>query len=146
LLLVLVGVTVVSFWGAEQVVDIRSVDGGKPGEGRVYVECRPDGVIVHPHRQVLTLADLDDPQRWGRSPFGRCLAGLSSGHHGGSVYFLVRPKGLTVYRKALTFAFAAGGGTADAVAQGRARFAIGQQMVFMPGPVRVAQGQQGGQP
>ena len=137
LMFVLAGITVVSFWGAEQVVvDLPQMQEGRPGFGRIYVECRARSLLVHPSEDAVRAEDLDDPRRWASSPFGQCLTRLSTGK-ASSLFFLVRPKGLAVFRKALSYAFAAGGGTADAADAGRARFSVGHQMVTMPGPIRV---------
>ena len=142
LMFVLVGVTIVSFWGAEQVImNIPQSEGGKAGAGRIYVECRSDGLIIHPDKTLVALADLEDTTRWMETPFAECLGKLSDGEKTGSIFFLVRKDGLDLFRKALGYAFLAGGGTADAVAQGRARFTMGQQMVTMPGPIKVIQGE-----
>lgn len=136
LMFVLAGVTVVSFWGAEQViVDVRQLEDGKPGFGRVYVECLARGLLVHPGETMVSADALEDSDRWLDSRFGLCLGRLATG--GGSLYFLVRPKGLAVFRRALGYAFSAGGGTATAVADGRARFSVGHQMVLLPGPIKV---------
>lgn len=138
LMLVLVGVAVTSFWGAEQViVEVPSVDGGSASPGRIYVECADDGLVVHPEEIVVSLEDLEDPARWINGPYGRCLIELRRRGDGGSVHFLVRRGGLAVFRKALGYAFAAGGGTTDAVARGEAVFSIGRQLVLMPGTIRV---------
>jgi len=138
LMFVLAGVTVVSFWGAEQVVmDVRQVGDGRPGFGRVYVECRASGLILHPRGKRVSAEELAAPRQWTAGPFGECLGRLSGAGRGGSLFFLVRPRGFAVFRQALSYAFAAGGGTADAVADGRARFSVGHQMVRMPGAIRV---------
>ena len=135
LMFVLAGVTVVSFWGAEQViVDVRQLKDGKPGFGRVYVECLARGLLVHPGEALVPADALEDKDRWLDGPFGLCLSKLSAG---GSLFFLVRPQGIAVFRRALGYAFSAGGGTATAVADGRARFSVGHQMVLLPGPIRV---------
>lgn len=146
LMFVLAGVTVVSFWGAEQVVmDIKQQPGGKPGFGRVYIECRPEGLIVYPRQELVRASVLARATSWYDSAFGRVLARLARGR-GGSLYFLVRPKGLPVFRLALGYTYAAGGGTSDAVAAGAAKFPIGHQMVLMPGPIRIVSGKEAGSP
>jgi hypothetical protein len=137
LMFVLVCITVVSFWGAEVVVEVPSVVSGLPGKGTIYVECTGEGLLVHPEKDVNTLEDLDDPALWVRGPYGRCLAQLRTNKRGGTVHFLIREDGLPVFRKALSYALVAGGGTADAVSHGSALFSIGQQLVTMPGPIRV---------
>jgi len=140
LIFVLVGVTIVSFWGAEQVItDVRQSKDGRAGVGRIYVECRAEGLLVHPNKTVVSAADLEDPTRWLDSPYGECLSRLSGGKQAGSIFFLVRSDGLAVFRKALGYAFVAGGGTGEAVTEGRARFTMGHQIVTMPGPIRVVQ-------
>lgn len=141
LMFVLAGITVASFWRAEQVVvDDRTRGPGVPAKGRIYVECRPDGLIVHPEKIVVSLDDLDDPGRWVEGPYGRCLTRLVREGRGGSVYFLVRRGGVSVFRKALEYALAAGGGTVDAVARGDALFSVGRQLVAMPGGIQVTRG------
>lgn len=138
LIFVLVGVTVVSFWGAEQVVvEVKGTGHGRPGAGRIYVECRPDGLIVHPDKVVVSLQDLEDPSRWIEGPFGKCLSKLTSSGRGGSVFFLVRRGGFPVYRKTLEYTLTFGGGTVEAVSRGDALFSIGHQLVVMPGALRV---------
>lgn len=140
LLFVLVGVTLVSFWGAEQVIlETESSKGGQPGFGRTYIECRSSGLVIHPEQAETPRENLEDSARWLETPFGECLGKLASGQKEGSLFFLVRKDGLPTYRKALGYAFQAGGGTADAVREGQARFSLGYQMVTMPGPIRVVQ-------
>ena len=139
LVVVLVCVTITSFWGAELVVepiDLPST-GSDAGPGRIYVECRADGLIVHPHDLIVSLDDLEDPSRWIGGPYGQALSDVSSHRGAGSVFFLVRRGGLPVFRKALGYAMAVGGGTAEDSEQGTATFSIGQQRVTMPGPIRV---------
>ena len=146
LMFVLAGVTVVSFWGAEQVIiEIQQQKGGAVGFGRVYVECRREGLVVYPTEELVRAEDLAHPTRWYDSEYARVLARLSTRQRAGSLYFLVRPKGFPVFRRALGYAFASGGGTADAVAGGSAKFTIGHQMVLMPGPIRILRRQEGGQ-
>lgn len=81
-------------------VDLASA-GGDPGSGRIYVECRSDGLLVHPDEVVVTREELDDPVRWIDGPFGRCLTQVRSRGPGGSVYFLVRRGGIPVFRRAV---------------------------------------------
>ncbi len=137
LMFVLAAVTVLSFWGAEQVIfDIPQQPGGRPGGGRIYVECRREGIIVYPGEERVRSEALAHPSRWGRTAYGRALNDLAAGR-ARSLYFFVRPKGIQAFRRALAYAYAAGGGTADAAARGAARFPIGCQILFMPGPIRV---------
>ena len=144
---VLAAVTVVSFWGAEQIImEINQRKDGAPGLGRMYVECRRGGLLVYPGEREASAEELAHPTRWHDGAFGRTLSRLSGGSRSGSLYFLVRPKGFPVFRRALGYAFAAGGGTADAVAAGRAKFAIGHQMVLMPGLIKIVRREEAGKP
>lgn len=141
LMLILVGVTMHSFWGAEQVIEIPSEAGAGLSVGRIYVECTKEGLLVHPDDIVIALDDLEDPNAWIDGPYGQCLTELRKRGSGGSAHFLVRRGGLAVFRRALGYALAAGGGTVDDVRAGQAMFSIGQQAIVMPGPVRLEVGE-----
>ena len=58
LMLVLVSVTVASFWGAEQVLEVPTQEDGSFVRGRIYVECTAEGLIVHPDETVVSVEDL----------------------------------------------------------------------------------------
>jgi len=136
LMLVLVSVTVTSFWGAEQVLEIPTQDDGSFVRGRIYVECTAKGLIVHPDETVVSLKDLEDPARWIDGPYGKCLMTLIRRERDGSAHFFIRPGGLAVFRRAISYALEAGGGTVDDVKSGRAVFSVGQQLMASPGPIR----------
>jgi hypothetical protein len=139
LMLVLVLVTVTSFWGAEQVLEVPTQKDGSFVRGRIYVECTADGLIVHPDETVVSLKDLEDPARWIDGPYGKCLIALIRRQRDGSAHFLIRPGGLAVFRTAIAYAREAGGGTVDDVKSGRAVFSVGQQLMELPGPIRAVQ-------
>lgn len=137
LMVVLVCVSVTSFFGAKQSPVLPS-KGDKPGWGVIYVECDAEGLRVHPDDVLVSRKEVEDPHQWSDGPFGQCLRKVRSHGADGAVYFLIRRGGIPVFRTALGYAVALGGGTTDAVQQGDALFSIGQQLVVMPGAIRVA--------
>ncbi len=140
LMLVLVSVTVASFWVAEQVLEIPTQEDGSFARGRIYVECSAQGLIVHPDETVVSLKDLEDPAQWLNGPYGKCLKTLNRRQHDGSAHFLIRPGGLAVFRRAMGYALQAGGGTTDQVKNGQAVFSVGEQLMALPGPIRAIKG------
>lgn len=136
LMVVLVCVSVTSFLGAEQ-TPVPPTQGDKPAWGVVYVECLNDGLRVHPDDVIVSREELEDLHRWSDGPFGQCLRKVRSHGVDGAVYFLIRRGGIPVFRTALGYAVGLGGGTTEAVQQGDAEFSIGQQLVVMPGAIRV---------
>lgn len=141
LMLVLVCTSVLSFWGADVQLELPSVKGGDANRKRIFVECRKDGlaVLTDEYEAVVTVQDLEDPQRWLRGPYGRCLSALVNGRGGGALHFVIRRDGMAVYRKAYEYALAVGGGTSDQVAARCAAFSIGRQLVLRPGALRLAE-------
>ncbi|MGD9127045.1 MAG: hypothetical protein PVH19_06670 [Planctomycetia bacterium] len=140
LMLVLVSVTVTSFWGAEQVLEVPAQANGSFMPGRIFIECKEEGLVVHPDERIVTMEDLEDPARWQEGPYGKCLMTLIRRQRDGSAHFFIRPGGLTVFRKAMAYALEAGGGTVEDVKNGRAVFTVGQQLLTLPGPIRAIKG------
>jgi hypothetical protein len=118
LTLIISGMTVFAMTTSEQILKLEDVEASakKPR----FVECSRDGLILHPERVAVPLADLDQDD----GPWQTELAAVARNKARQYVLFLIRPDGLRSFDRAKAMADASG-------------IDVGYDPVYSAGPVRL---------
>jgi hypothetical protein len=142
LLLILVGLTLVGFRTARQVVVVPETNQSeaRPKPLRpACVECREKVLLLHPGGKEVLLAELESSGgRRGFSAYDELLQHLLVNRDRQCLLLLIRPDGFEAFQRAMTLATASGGGPVDTLGRPpRGGFAVGYELVLRPGAIEV---------
>lgn len=115
LTLIISGMSMLALGNATQIVELVKSSHGK---APVYVECREDGLILHPEGTPVPKEQIEDENGiWGQET-QKIAANTKSQY----VIFLVRPSGITTFKQARRMA-------------AQQRIDIGYDPVYAIGPI-----------
>lgn len=116
------GMSAVALGDTEQLIQLTASGSKKTPR---YVECREDGLLIHPQGTAVSIDELQTPA----NAYFALLAEITAHTESQCLILLVRPDGVLTYERAWQIARAFG-------RQRKRPFDLGSDAVYAAGPIR----------